>query len=85
MNYVEFVDEEGEKTYFINTKKRNIFETMRGLFFIIFTPSCLLRNYVVKNEKMAKLLVRTLLVIGIVLAIFAIRAIIKITIPPPAL
>lgn len=82
MNYVEFTDNDGKKTYFVNKNKINVLEIIRSIFLVIFCSSFRSKPYVAKNEKKAKILVRILLILGVLIAIMAIRAILNVTIPP---
>lgn len=82
INYVEFINEEGKKTYFINSKNKSVFDVMRGIILIIFYPSILTKNYVVKNEKMAKIFITTLFVIGVFVTFLAIASMVRFPLPP---
>lgn len=82
MSFVRFTSKDGKKTYFINSKRGSFFEVMRVILIIIFSPSFLSKTYIVKNEKVAKILVRILLVVGIIVSILAIESIVRIVLPP---
>lgn len=83
VGFVKFTSKDGKKTYFINSKRESIFEVMRVILIIIFSPSFLSKTYVIKNEKVAKFLVRVLWIVGIIISILAIKAIARIELPPP--
>ena len=71
VNYVKFTSNDGKKTYFINTKKKNIFEIIRTLLIVTLSPSFICKTYLRKNEKAAKIFVAFLMILGIIISIFA--------------
>ena len=83
ISFFRIVSKDGEKKYLINANKKNVFENMRIVLLIIFSPSFLSKGYVVKDEKRAKILVGFLLLIGVIISIMTILAILKVTTPPP--
>lgn len=83
ISFVRFVSGDGKKTYFLNTANSNIFEIMRTVLLIIFSPSFLSKHYVVKSEKRAKILIKLLILCFIICSIFALISIFTINYPSP--
>ena len=81
MNFVRFVSKDGKKTYFLNTSDGNLFEIMRTLLIIIFSPSFLKKHYVVKNEKRAKVLIRMLTLCFIIVSFLSLISLFTIKYP----
>lgn len=82
VNYVKFTSQDGKKTYFINTKRKNIFEVIRTLLIITLSPTFLSKNYIKRNEKIAKRLAILLVILALIISLFAIWAIVTINMPP---
>lgn len=83
ISFVRFVSVDGKKTYFLNTANGNVFEIVRTVLLIIFSPSFLSKHYVVKSEKRAKILIKLLILCFIICSIFALISIFTIDYPSP--
>ena len=81
MSFVRFVSKDGKKTYFLNTRDGNLFEIMRTLLLIIFSPSFLAKQYVVKNEKRAKVLIKVLTLCFIIVSFLSLLSMFTINYP----
>lgn len=82
VNYVKFTSNDGKKTYFINTKRKNIFEIIRTILIITLSPSFLSKNYIKRNEKLAKWFFVLIILVALTISLFAIWAIVTINVPP---
>lgn len=79
VNLIRILDH-GEKTYIANPK--NISEAMETLLLVIFKPLATINEYTMRDEKRTKILILSLLVIGVLVLILAFCCIFTIFLEP---
>lgn len=79
ISLIRFFDD-NEKTFFINDNG-NVFEAMRMLLLIAFSPWFTIKSYTKKDERRTNIFILILIILGIIFIIFALLGTFTINMP----